>query len=79
MIQGLIAVYFILCNHALKIRNCICYQYCCFFQIDLEAILVIKDEDLKSYLPAYGDRVALMAFARVLKKQEDNAKSGSGK
>ncbi|XP_060602873.1 uncharacterized protein LOC132755949, partial [Ruditapes philippinarum] len=78
MIQGLIAVYFILCNHALKIRNCICYQYCCFFQIDLEAILVIKDEDLKSYLPAYGDRVALMAFARVLKKQEDNAKSGSG-
>ncbi|WAR19960.1 hypothetical protein MAR_001798, partial [Mya arenaria] len=37
--------------------------------IDLEAILVIKDEDLKSYLPAYGDRVALMAFARVLKNK----------
>jgi hypothetical protein len=34
----------------------------------------MTDEELKKYLPAYGDRIALMAFAR-----RDMKKSGSTK
>lgn len=34
----------------------------CAFQIDGSVVLVMKDEQLRHYLPAYGDRVATVAW-----------------
>ena len=32
----------------------------------------MADQDLAKYIPAYGDRVALIAFARCMTKAEEN-------
>ncbi|XP_052268338.1 uncharacterized protein LOC127869722 [Dreissena polymorpha] len=40
-------------------------------KIDCEAVVVMTDDHLKRYLPAYGDRVALMAFARVTSRNQN--------
>ncbi|KAH3836261.1 hypothetical protein DPMN_109631 [Dreissena polymorpha] len=40
-------------------------------KIDCEAVVVMTDDHLKRYLPAYGDRVALMAFAGVTSRNQN--------
>lgn len=37
-------------------------ENCYFFQIDPGIIKIMPDEDLKKYIPAYGDRIALKRF-----------------
>lgn len=45
---------------------------CIPFQIDCSVLLLMDDQDLKPYLPNYGDRLALFAYARRHTGEQDN-------
>ena len=57
-----------------ELQNSSFNKYHFFFfiilQIDCMAILEMEDSDLKKFIPAYGDRLATVAFCR---KQNENA------
>ena len=54
-------------------------QLGCRLQIDCAAIVDMQDAQLKLYLSAYGDRIAVMAFAKANTKSSSNAEQAEGK
>ncbi|KAH3880926.1 hypothetical protein DPMN_004848, partial [Dreissena polymorpha] len=43
--------------------------------IDCNAVVVMTDDDLARYLLHYGDRIALMAFAKIKSRKESNSET----